>query len=297
MRVVVVEDDYLQAESIQTWLCDAWPHIEIERIETEQEFRDQLVIQSTHPPDAFIVDVMLRWSDPSPDIDVAPDDIREQGFSQAGLRCVELLQEGIETQQVPIVIYSILDKEEIEDSKVLRFLPHIRFLPKSSEPRHLIQLLGSLIAARKSTKEPLTITRDVFICHAAEDREEIVIPLVTALESSGISVWHDRAEIRWGDSLVSKIEQGLRISRYVLAVLSKHSVKKPWPSKEVRATLNGETLTGNAKLLPLIVGTIEEQNAIVCECGLQNERLYELWNGTPAPVVERLRERLKYKLD
>ena len=293
MRIVVVEDDYLQAESIQSWLREAWPHIEIDWLETEQEFRDQLASQSAHPPDAFIVDAMLRWSDPSPEIDTPPADVGKEGFVRAGFRCVELLQMTNGTSQVPIVVYSILEKEEIEDAELWGFPPHIRFLPKSSEPRHLIRLVGSLIAAHKSTKEPLAVTRDVFICHAAEDREEIVAPLIEALEDSGISVWHDRAEIRWGDSLLSKIEEGLRISRYVLAVLSKHSVKKPWPSNEVRAALSSEILTGNVKLLPLIVGTVEEQNAIILECALQNERLYEVWKGAAAPVVERLRARLK----
>jgi hypothetical protein len=43
-------------------------------------------------------------------------------------------------------------------------------------------------------------TFDVFISHASEDKDEIVRPLATALQSSGLSVWYDKFELRIGDS-------------------------------------------------------------------------------------------------
>jgi len=62
--------------------------------------------------------------------------------------------------------------------------------------------------------------RDIFICHAGEDKEEIVRPMVEAFSQSGISCWYDEAEIRWGDSIVQKVNEGLAASRYVVVVFS-----------------------------------------------------------------------------
>ena len=46
---------------------------------------------------------------------------------------------------------------------------------------------------------------DVFICHASDDKENVVEPLFHHLDSAGIRCWYDRGEIMWGDSVVGKI--------------------------------------------------------------------------------------------
>mgnify|MGYP000850269712 CR=1 FL=1 len=47
--------------------------------------------------------------------------------------------------------------------------------------------------------------RDVFICHASEDKQDIVNPLVEAFSEAGISCWFDMNEISWGDSITQKV--------------------------------------------------------------------------------------------
>ncbi len=184
MRVVLVEDDYLQAELIRQWLNDTWPQIEIERVETEAAFRNQIQVLSTRPPDVVIMDLLLRWSDPSHDFEQPPDEVKAEGFYRAGLRCVELLRKNGATKHIPIILYSVLEQSGIED-ELAGLRPQVSFLPKSFEPAHLIRLVGSLIAAQRSTKQPSATTRDVFICHASEDKETVVDPLVRALEDFG----------------------------------------------------------------------------------------------------------------
>ena len=46
--------------------------------------------------------------------------------------------------------------------------------------------------------------RDIFICHASEDKKEVVRPIVEAFRQAGISVWFDEAEIKWGDSIAPR---------------------------------------------------------------------------------------------
>lgn len=290
MRVILAEDDHLQAEHIRLWLREAWPDIEIETIETESEFCSRLSALSDRLPNIFIMDLILRWSDPGPNMEAPPAE--SQTKHNAGLRCARLLQQNPATRHIPVILYSVLERTVMRE-EASEFPPHVQYLEKEASPGRLIRMVGSFVASQHPTKQLSATTRDVFICHASEDKAAIVEPLVSALEESGITVWHDRAEIRWGDSLISKVEEGLRISRYVLAVLSKHSVTKPWPRRELHAALNREASTGEVKVLPLIVGSADERAAILLECALQNDKLYEVWTGSATPIVQRLKQRLK----
>ena len=68
--------------------------------------------------------------------------------------------------------------------------------------------------------------RDIFLCHASEDKSAVVRPLASAFERDGFSVWLDEAEIAWGDSITSKVNEGLKSSRYVVVVLSRAFLAK-----------------------------------------------------------------------
>jgi len=51
--------------------------------------------------------------------------------------------------------------------------------------------------------------RDVFLCHAGEDKDSIVRPLYKAFTDAGISYWYDEAEIPWGHSITQKVNEGV----------------------------------------------------------------------------------------
>ena len=53
--------------------------------------------------------------------------------------------------------------------------------------------------------------KDVFICHASEDKSDIIKPLITAFKRESISYWYDKEEIKWGDSIIEKVNDGLKI--------------------------------------------------------------------------------------
>ena len=63
-------------------------------------------------------------------------------------------------------------------------------------------------------------TRDVFLCHASEDKDEVARPLAEALVAQGYDVWFDEYELAIGASLRRSIDQGLATSRFGLVVLS-----------------------------------------------------------------------------
>lgn len=51
---------------------------------------------------------------------------------------------------------------------------------------------------------------DVFISHASDDKEEVVLPLANFLKEHGLNVWVDVLVLQLGDSLRRNIERGLK---------------------------------------------------------------------------------------
>lgn len=74
---------------------------------------------------------------------------------------------------------------------------------------------------------------DVFISHAAEDKESIARPLAVALQERDLTVWYDEFQLRIGDSLRRKIDAGIARSRFGVVVLSHHFFAKGWPQYEL----------------------------------------------------------------
>ena len=73
---------------------------------------------------------------------------------------------------------------------------------------------------------------DVFISYASEDKATVAVPLAEALRQAGVSVWLDAHELRIGDSLSAKIDEGLSLSRFGGVILSPAFLEKHWPKKE-----------------------------------------------------------------
>ncbi|MBK7809545.1 MAG: toll/interleukin-1 receptor domain-containing protein [Saprospiraceae bacterium] len=63
----------------------------------------------------------------------------------------------------------------------------------------------------------------IFLSHNREDKE-FVRHLALDLRRAGIIAWLDEAEIKPGDSIIDKIEDGLKGSKYLAVILSPTSV-------------------------------------------------------------------------
>ena len=131
---------------------------------------------------------------------------------------------------------------------------------------------------------------DVFICHAKEDKEDVVRPIVEAIKARGITPWYDEEKITWGDSIVGEVNKGLKNSRYVMVVLSPAFMKKNWPKVEFEAALNKEATTGEKLVLPLLVGSEEERKKIMSEYVIQNHKLHLVWDGNAEVVADSIQE-------
>ena len=78
---------------------------------------------------------------------------------------------------------------------------------------------------------------DVFISHAAEDKDDVARPLAIRLQELGVSVWYDEDRLQIGDSLSRAINFGLARSGFGLLIVSEHFFAKRWPQQELAGLL------------------------------------------------------------
>lgn len=76
---------------------------------------------------------------------------------------------------------------------------------------------------------------DVFISHASEDELSVARPLSRMLQHAGLRVWLDESELKIGDTLRAKIDEGLAQSRFGVVILSAAFFAKDWPQRELGA--------------------------------------------------------------
>src|SRR5471030_2908478 len=74
---------------------------------------------------------------------------------------------------------------------------------------------------------------DVFLSHATEDKDAVALPLAHALLRAGVRIWLDKFEIKLGDSIRAKIDEGLALSRFGVVILSEVFFKKLWTGREL----------------------------------------------------------------
>ena len=131
---------------------------------------------------------------------------------------------------------------------------------------------------------------DVFLCHASEDKATVARPLYNHLQAAGVQCWLDEAEIVWGDSIVTRIQEGLSRARFVIVVLSPSFLKKGWAQKELRTALTLEIEGRSNLVLPLLVG---DPASLLASLPFLKEKRYFKWEGNPAPVEQELRAVLR----
>ena len=91
---------------------------------------------------------------------------------------------------------------------------------------------------------------DVFISHASEDKDKVARPLANALVERGVTVWYDEFEMKIGDSLRRKIDQGLAHSNFGIIVISRSFIAKGWTNYELDGLIT-RSMTGEQQILPI----------------------------------------------
>ena len=89
---------------------------------------------------------------------------------------------------------------------------------------------------------------DTFICHASEDKEFMAKPLHQALSEAGVYAWLDESEIRLGQSIRQKIDEGLANCRSATVILSRPFFMKNWTQYEMDGIVGRQMQGGDIPL-------------------------------------------------
>ncbi len=142
-----------------------------------------------------------------------------------------------------------------EEQKVQKKQDRATKQMQQSYERRIEELQSRIIptvTATSETEEENLPEYDVFVSHAWEDKEDFVDDFVDALTNLGIKVWYDTTQIKWGDSMRERIDDGLRKSRFGVAILSPNYIaeNKYWTKAELDGLFQLESVNGKT-LLPI----------------------------------------------
>src|SRR6185436_17334811 len=93
-------------------------------------------------------------------------------------------------------------------------------------------------------------TYDVFLSHSSKDKA-VVRPLAERLRADGLRVWLDDWEIRPGDSIPAKIEEGLEYSRVLVLCMSAQAFGSDWATLESQTFRFRDPLNEERRFIPL----------------------------------------------
>ena len=91
---------------------------------------------------------------------------------------------------------------------------------------------------------------DVFISHANEDKENFVNEFAEVLNNLGLKIWYDENNVKWGDSIRTSIDIGLKQCRFGVVILSRHYLSKYWTNYELEGLFQRES-TDTKRILPI----------------------------------------------
>lgn len=111
-------------------------------------------------------------------------------------------------------------------------------------------------SVEKLAERPDLDLRDVFLCHAWDDRKGVAKELHDLLESQGVSVWFSEKDVGLGVPLLRAIDKGLAKSRVGLVLVTPSLLSRLQTEgiadKELSVLLSGE------RLIPIVHGTTYE---------------------------------------
>ncbi|RRK32770.1 TIR domain-containing protein [Schaedlerella arabinosiphila] len=132
---------------------------------------------------------------------------------------------------------------------------------------------------------------DVFVSHSTEDKESFANEFVQLLQNDfGLKVWYDAISIKWGDSIRTEIDKGLKKSKFGVVILSRSYISKYWTNYELEGLFQRESNGG--KLILPIWHNITKQEVQNFSPSLAGKMAMNTAFMTPKEIAEKLYELL-----
>lgn len=108
----------------------------------------------------------------------------------------------------------------------------------------------------KPEETPGSPGNKVFISYSQCD-ERTAHMIADILQKSGISIWYDKNQIGFGDSIVSKNNETIKNTRLMLVILSAEAAASQWITEEVDAMFHEYMKDKKKRIIPLITDDVE----------------------------------------
>lgn len=95
-----------------------------------------------------------------------------------------------------------------------------------------------------------TFTHDIFLSYSSKDKA-VVRDIAERLKADGVKVWFDEWEIKPGDSIPAKIEEGLEQSRVLVFCMSNNTFGSDWARLESNTFRFRDPLNKERRFIPL----------------------------------------------
>ncbi|HEX3529789.1 MAG TPA: toll/interleukin-1 receptor domain-containing protein [Thermoanaerobaculia bacterium] len=102
---------------------------------------------------------------------------------------------------------------------------------------------------------------DVFLSYSAKDKDWVKV-FSSELKKSGLASWFDASQLALGERWKDHIEEALRESRSLIAIVSPNSIHSPWTFFEL-----GAALADHKRIIPVLTEGVE-------------------WEDLPSPLMQ-----------
>lgn len=134
LKLLIVEDDPFAAAGLKSEFEREFREVETRLITSESQFQEDFKHIEQFEPDLIMLDIMLRWSNARINRSLTmPREIKSTSFYRAGFRCLKLLSQSELLKDAPVIIHSILGRDEL--SEELKDLPMNVFASEKSESK------------------------------------------------------------------------------------------------------------------------------------------------------------------
>jgi hypothetical protein len=133
-----------------------------------------------------------------------------------------------------------------------------RWSPAGSSIYYTPAEVRTLTPVRENVEKRLSLPdlRDVFLCHAWDDRQGAAKELHDLLESNGVSVWFSEKDVLLGSSLLREIDKGLAKSRVGIVLVTPALLRRV--ASEGIADKELSVLLARDLLVPIVHNTTYE---------------------------------------
>ncbi len=147
------------------------------------------------------------------------------------------------------------DNDDNTHSEVYEFLNHVESL--TSENGKNREEYVEKVLSQKSVNKNRNIS--IFISYSGADKQT-ALQIAKILSKYEVVVWMDDFNIKVGDSVVSRIEDGIRSADYFITLITKQSLESNWVKQEIELAYYSMKENNRPRIIPIVMDNVTSKN-------------------------------------